>query len=403
MSASRSKQWQDHLNEPGSGSLVLQNDDPDLALVTFGDIVRFKVDDVTAFAILVEGMERVAIAPGEEVDEATTISGRGHLAVLEEAVVYPARGVDQLPIEEDRAFNWTGLSYDDSAWGVATSIGAQSGSFAYWTGLPSASWPDHSAEWIWASKQDPSYPALDEWSPAGTCYFRHEFVVPAGVFKVAVYLCADADSDLYFDGGLFLSNQASQGGSGDPTNISTAILDVTPGTHLIAAQCTNDIDPEGDMVQNPGGILIAVYSANQSGGIVSLLAHSDASWLIVEYPAVAPGMTPGEVWRIVIEEAQARGCIPEVTLMFSDSADAEGVPWPEVTDIATKVGTDYLTFLREVTATYVDCWMAPTSFELWLWVKDGRGVATPVDFHTPTSPDDPNSGNLLSLDHKMLG
>jgi hypothetical protein len=113
-------------------------------------------------------------------------------------------------------------------------------------------------------------------------------------------------------------------------------------------------------------------------------------------------MTPGEVLRHVIEEAQARGGLPSVELAFTDETDSDGVPWPETTDIATKVGYDLWTFFKELCATYIDLWMEPASFRLWAWNKGGRQTARDPNFRSPTDPLDPMSGNLVNLTYRTV-
>jgi hypothetical protein len=217
-----------------------------------------------------------------------------------------------------------------------------------------------------------------------------------------VYFTADATGKLYVDGAQIAENTAALGGSGDPNTMSDVYVDVTPGDRLFGVSMTNDVDPEGDMVQNPGGFLVAIFEADQQGNNGALLDHSDGSWKIVEYPDHAPGMTPGQVLRVTLEEVQARGGMVGWTLAFDDFFDAAGVAWPEVTDIATKVGTSYLTFLKELTVTYVDVWAQPGTLVLYAWVKGGHGSDTSVVLHAPTDPDDPLSGNIYELTHTVL-
>ena len=112
-------------------------------------------------------------------------------------------------------------------------------------------------------------------------------------------------------------------------------------------------------------------------------------------------MTPGEVVIHCVNEARARGCLPPITFAFDTEVDSAGNPWPEVTDISTKVGTDVLKFFRELTATYVDLWLEPATWTLHAWVKDHRGDERNVTLHAVTDPDDPYSGNLAGLTFKQ--
>ncbi len=107
--------FQDLLLETGSAQITFQNDDPDLALITTPNtLVNFYVETVLAFTMLAETWEAVLVDQGEEKNQATTWKGRGHTALLERGVMYPALFItdtgDARPIEEERTFNW-------SSWG----------------------------------------------------------------------------------------------------------------------------------------------------------------------------------------------------------------------------------------------------------------------------------------------
>lgn len=554
-----SRQWVDPLNETGSGQFTIQNDDPDLALIIGdgNDLVRFYYKGYAAFTMICEAYEATIIAQGEEADEATVWSGRGHLALLERALVYPARGVTNedtwyladfddtfwpvatvvlanaggtvpsfpsatadwiwgipgdttyappgecwfrvsfnlaapeaidfyfstddfgtayldgvelidlpqpptgfafftginnvslaagdhvlavkvvnrfdgrpppgnpggliaavrnsanafivesdatwkvraypahvavYPIEEDRTFTWSSLGFDDSGWGPAVEITTVGVAKISWPIPWSTEFPDDTARVLWGNGSS----IID--APQGNCYFRKTFTV-ASPGKYLIYACADNGASIYIDGGLLL-NIAGGGTYNDLgafTKVHTESVLLDAGEHLIAVSGFNYFDVGGPGL-NPGGIAIAVYSTDIDGSTaLALMLHTDASWLMVDYPVIPPGMTPGQVMRIVIEEFQARGVLPGLVLHCTDGADSAGNPWTVVADIATKVGTDVLTFFREMSGTYVDFWMAPGGLDLYAWIKDKRGRASGVVLTGATNPTDPDSGNLTAL------
>jgi len=90
------------------------------------------------------------LSPAEGHGEFAEITGPGHLALLDEAVVYPSRGVQAEPVEDDRAFDWAAVLYDDADWGAATDYGAY-GTIIEWDGddgsMP-VGFPDATAHWI---------------------------------------------------------------------------------------------------------------------------------------------------------------------------------------------------------------------------------------------------------------
>lgn len=390
---SYSRRWLDQLNEPGSGSLVLQNDDPDLALISSGDMLTFHVHGWATLSMLARQWQRTTIAPGEEVDQSTLITGPGHLAVLEEAIVYPARGWEAKPAEEDRRFDWTAPDFDDSGWGNAVESVSVNYAQSFWQLRPFAEgFPTYySTMLIWDRP--------DSWDvrPPGHCYFRRTYTSSGGALIFAVM---DDGGQLYFDGQLVLSCD-----EGFAKAYTLALTDVTPGEHTIAIHGENGPGSPEETFDNPAGVGVQVWPCDANGQPVGSFPDvaTSAEWKMVAYPPLGPpGWTPGEVLRHVIEEGQARGALHGVTLDFDDDVDSDGVPWPNVGDISTKCGTDVLTFLRELSATYVDFTMAPRSLVLRAFNRDGRGEDTDVDYHGATDPDDPLSGNIATLAHTRV-
>jgi hypothetical protein len=391
------RNFQDQLSNTGSGSLSVMNDDTDLASVNPGDLIRMQIKGVTAWTMLAREFERMSLSPGEESEQFTTISGPGILSVLDEAVIYPALGLGARPIEEDRVFNWSSSDYNAYGWIYANEIAQQGGSSLYYTGIP-VDWPDPTAYWIWGT-------GSQEIAAPGHCYFRKFFTVPAGVYKLLIYLTGDAQADLFFDGARLITTTFT---AGNPTEIRTATVDVTPGTHLIAIDGLNDPDPEGDGLQNPGSVLMSCYATDTLGTQGALLVNTDSTWLCADYPANPPGMSPGEVLRIVIDEAQARGALTGVTLDCDDLTDSNGNVWPFKAaygspeggnaEVATKIGTSVLAFVLELAGTYIDVWMSPT-LRLYAWAKGTRGATKSVTYAATTNPD---TSNLAGLTHTKV-
>jgi hypothetical protein len=98
------------------------------------------------------------------------------------------------------------------------------------------------------------------------------------------------------------------------------------------------------------------------------------------YPTSPPGFTPGAIIRILLEEAQARGALADVTLGFTDSVDSASASWPVSPDVVFRVGLDGLSMLRQLAETYVDALMAPDALRLDAWGYGTKGVASGVTF-----------------------
>lgn len=275
------RRWQDVLNDTGTGQATLQNDDPALDAVEYGAILRFRLDGEVRFGAVIEGKDAQLKAPEEEVDEATTITGRGVLALWEEAVVQPSRGADAKPVEDNRLFSWPSTSYDDSTWIAAREIVRQDEASATWSNQPTA-WPDSAAGayWIWARS------GTDRWAPPGSVFFRREFTVPAGVSQIRVYFVADNQGALYLDGEQFA--EIPNGGS--PFAARSIVIDVTAGTHLLAVGVTNNATQ--DLVASPDPPAVPVTYTVEAG---------DTLWSIATYYYGS-----GFMWRLIYEANQAQ-------------------------------------------------------------------------------------------------
>ena len=410
---SRERHWLDQLNEPGSGSLIVQADDPALGLVADGDVVQFLLDGVVVFSFLVRSRNHVAIDPNEAAGQITTLEGPGLLSVLDEAVVYPSPGVDSLPVQETRLFSWPAYDYDDAAWENAVELADVGGtvrgptipagpltgtvSLSYWADTNITEYQDLSTWFIWADTVPGVSPL--EWAPGGTCYFRKRFTVPPGAVALQFGVLFDATGQLYLDG-----MNIAEGDYGEEPNINTfnGSVPISPGLHELAAVVTNDTEEPGDITHNPGALAMYAIAVDASGGTVGAFptVHTDSSWKMLPYPASPPGMTPGEALRTVVIEGQARGALGGVTMDFTDDADSEGVAWPVVGDISTAVGNPVLAFARELVQRYIDVWMDPATLVLRAWVPDGRGTVRAVELHPVTDATDPSSGNIRTLTHR---
>lgn len=388
----REPRFQDVLSEPGSASIMFANDDPDLALIGDDALVLFELWGWAAFTMLPRELSRVTISPQEESGGLTTVTGAGTLAVLEEAVIYPSRGLAAWPIEEDRVFSWPSVDYDDSWWGPITVVAptvADMAAFYLSLGAPSSAneWPDPTAAVIWGG------PADRYGAPDGDVYFRQTFTAPErGNYRL--YWLLDNWGTVYIDG------QSVSSTTGKETFQDTVKVDLqlSAGTHTVAVVGTNWASPP----YNPGALALCVYALDSTGNRTTLATHTDSTWRALPYPPEPPGMTPGEAMLHCIAEAQARNAVVELTTAFDARADSAGAPWPIVGDLATKVGYDLLTFFRELAGTYIDMAMAPASMVLYAWARGTRGEDSGVTLHRPSDPADPWTGNLGQLSHKRV-
>lgn len=392
------RSFNDESNETGAGTLSLANGDPDNALVPLDSMITYSVYGRRAYSMLVESKHRITLDEGEEAEQITAFNGRGHVSIFERAVLYPSRGVGIQPIEEDRTFNWSTPSpvYNDAAWGKAKQICTVATAQSIWPHQPFADgWHDLTAGVIWS----PGSTAM--LAPGGNVYFRKDVNVPADGFYLLEAAC-DNEGELYLDGQKVID-------LGGFTGTFSYSVFITQGQHTIAVvgQNYHSGPPrvQGGPGQGPAGLIMALYSTDSNGEPVSVIFHTDSTWKIVAYPETPPGMYVGEVLHYVYNEAIARGVkdFNNIELKFGKRLDSAGEYWPETLDIASKVGTHYLTFLVELASTYIDWWMKPGTLEFYAWNKGTRNRISGVSLHAPTDEDDPTTGNLFEQTHTVFG
>jgi hypothetical protein len=416
LAGSMRRQWQEELNETGSASMVIPNEDPDSTVVNEGDVIVFTDEGWAVFGWLVKEIERVQIARSEEIEQVTTFSGVGLLGLLSEALVYPQRGLHRkpLPHDDDRYFSWFSPDYE-AQWfwpnaKVVTTYGELVGTDTRWSVGGKAipfDWPDPQAAWIWAEG------ATIDWAPSGDCYFAADFTVPDGVTNVVISVACDDVGTVYLDGDKYGEVEWAMEDT-YPLEIWT---EVTAGEHYLAVKANNsaeDPDFAGTYTMNPAGMICTVYPANDEEITGPPIFRSDDSWRVLAYPASPPGMTPGmAMWHCIFEAGSieamgihGRGTLAGLEITWHDDVDTDGNPWPVVGDISTKIGTDILTFFKELAVTYVDFAMDPANFRMHAWVKGMRGAnrtgpdgspTGPVELYPVTDPTDPWSGNLAGL------
>jgi hypothetical protein len=358
--------WLDQLNDVGSGTFSIHVTDEDLAanptLKRYGNIARFSLDGVEQFAAIIEARACPPAPPGEDAERIWTFAGRGVLALLEDAVVYPEATVSGSKLRQ-RFFDFTAISYDESDWIAANETHRQDDSAGGYAGYP-LEWPDPTAFWIWSREAS----LVDV--PVGSSFFRKAFTLAADT-TVAVFATADDDFRLWLDGEEVLSNWLL---THQPYWQQTfrVNLDLTAGTHQIAVQAANSAGP----VPNPASFIASIMEIdpNEVDKLTgTVFVHTDDTWVCLDYPENVPGSTIGRVLRILIEEGQARGALEGITLDFDDLIDSKGASWDEQPDVAIDIGTNYLDVIRTFVEQWVDAEMSPT-LELRVYNKGTLGT-----------------------------
>lgn len=375
--------WQEVLNETGSGQVTLGLGDADLAHLVEGNIVRCFIDGTAAFSWVVGPMGQTTVAAAEEAEEERTVNGRGTLSVFSEAIVYPEVTsaladfpplADRKPLDT-RRFDYTSPLFDSSPWPLAVEVPAPASLAG---GLPNG-WPGADAEWIWDALPDGSNN-----NPTGDIYIRHVFTLAAAT-RLTFYMTCDDGFEFFLDGELILSDLRTPYLQLLTRSVTTELV---AGNHVIAVRAVNGPGAGSD---NPGAFAMTAIELDGNGDPLTPLEWtSDVGWYCVGYPPEPPGMTVGRVLIHLVNEAQARGALPGVTVGFTADLDSSGAPWPEVPSIALKIGTNYLDVLAQLTEAYVDVAMDPGSLRLDAWAERGTASGATLGIGT----------NLLGLTHR---
>lgn len=384
--------WQEQMGEAGSGSVTLLNDDPDLALIRDGDIIRFELYGEAAFSFVVTGRDKATIAPGEEHDETTTLTGPGLLAWLTSSMlIYPARQppaqihgpafdrhIQGAPIEEDRIFSWASYAQlvDNDLYGPVVDLGPMP------EPLPTDNgWPE-------------GVVAQRIWVPAGALtgqvYYRVGFTCADPTVEIYIHAPLMDPIKVWLDGSLVAD---SPGGLdyGDVQVVGGDTSTLGTDQHVLCV-----------WVNHLGGDawLAAVgLGVDDEGEYTGQVMGTSTDWLAVAYPPSPPPVTAGAVIEAVLGEMNSRRYNPQMGVAFSIETDSDGNAWPPLPEITTKVGSTVWTFLQEL-SDYVEVYMAHNPNALYAWVAGGRGSERDVTLHGPTDPHDPDTSNLRALTHK---
>lgn len=396
------REFTDIASDSGSGSFRVALDD----LSSYADLdldrklVNFYVRGQLAWTMMLETDTFVQVDPDrEDENEGSTVNGRGHLALWEEAIVHPALGTGSQPAEDDRTFDWTEPGFDDSAWPLAKMITFHLFASVGLLGLPpswpipwSLDYPDQRAWILWGSSGDQFT------APIGDIYLREKDVLIGFSGQVALFMLADNYAEFYVDGVLVMTVNGFA--EGRPVELFT----ITAGFHTFAIKATNLGGPGGveatlyipgyppTLLWHTGGDPVDVYGAGFGINVGNKMK-------VLQYPANPPAMTIGQVILTALAEAQARGILTYMDVTFTELTDSSGDPW-EYAAISTKIGTDYFQFLKEIANTYADIAMVPGQTLLQAWNKDTRGALVALEFHPVNAdPDleDQTQGNVTSL------
>jgi len=398
-------------NEPGSGALSLDMEDPALALFANDgtDIIYFTYRGVQGFEMIPNLIREIFIATSEEPDEVTIYTGLGPLGVLVKAIVFPTNGPGRSPIEEDRHLGWMTREYDHSSWDTVEVLGDINHAMdviAFELSVP--------VEDIEAKVRQnlpftglipvvgPPGTSMSLDAPVGDWYVYEDETmnptlnIPTDGDYFIYFGPVDDEMEAYVDG-----QQVATMAGLNVFGVTSAAVSLTAGPHSVATHVRNlaFTSPNPTKVSWQIATEPSVATLLDPGGDSTLIAYSCGDAKVLAYPPTVPGQTILKSFRILLQEAQNRGKLPNVVCMFTDTHYSDGRVAEPIPDFGTKVGTNLMNVAREIT-TYVDVKGKVVQvggvrkIGIFMWEKDTRGSVTDVVFERAAPGGDDSTGNL---------
>ena len=372
------KRFTRELSELGSGGFAIARSDPKAtdAILAIGNLVKFRVGGTHRDAIWIEEPATTLVSTGEKGGEIVAIDGRGALAYLERAAVYPP----VWPTAAADAVAWS--SVDNGSTGTTSlavpkpvaPLPSLAGDVVVVTILCVGATPSTPTGWklirnvtngtlravVFRKRLLASEPASWTW----------HWTAATKATGAAVTL-RNASSD---DTTWGISDTTGSGTAVELPSVSVGLVDGVLLTFAGSAASTSFTPGAGltEIVDHAdtGRTLEAAYLVNPAlgdTGDLTATAGSSAAWIGLQVvipstasaDAIFDGATFGSVLATLIDEAQARGAMPALTYDFTASVDSHGEPWPDVHDLSFHVGTNLLEVWRHLVTLGLEGGMTP--------------------------------------------
>jgi hypothetical protein len=331
------------LNEPGDGEVTVPLDHPNIAAMTYRNVVRLTQDGEVIKAFVINDIKDVTEAT-DAARKLRTVSGEGLLSRLREMVRVTPNPINRLPLSFVRRHDWAAPETSATSWNATLYAQNRTALLGLVSNRP-VSWPTPVAPnealgvaWIHTVAQLTTH-------PAGTVYYHREFTLDAET-EVAFFVTAADEFALAVDGVELLAEKLT-----GPNSVWlytwVAAGRFAAGTHTVRVKV--------DVINATGqaGMIFAAFETGPAG-ISDLLFVSgnnadptaiNGGWKALNAPATAPGQTPGQIIRLGMAEAAARGC-ETPTLNFSDTVDSNGDAWADTIPLSYRVPTTELDVLE---------------------------------------------------------
>ena len=232
LTQSLTSEFVDEFNAPGYGSVTVPLFSTDANLLVKDAVVRVIYQDDVRFAWFVETRDRdLANSSGQQT---LTASGRGLLAILEDAVVYPLGGLADF-VAPDRPFNWA--SGPGGGWrgsgNYQDALGVQWRNDSTAREKLPVRWKDPVAQWIW--RTDPETAVQ-----RGTVnWFYRDFTLTESK-RIKFYASCDNQMDVFLDGQQIMSSSDFDAEAASFTQMARFTIRLGIGTHTLSARVKND-------------------------------------------------------------------------------------------------------------------------------------------------------------------
>jgi hypothetical protein len=231
LSQQLSSEFVDEFNQPGYGTVTVPLFSADASLLVKDAVVRVIYRDEVRFAWFVETRGRdLANTRGQQT---LTASGRGLLAWLEDAVLYPQGGLADF-LAPDRPFNWASGPGDwRNSGNYQAALGVQwKNDTTSRKNLP-VRWKDPSAQWIWRTNPETVV-------QRGTVnWFYRDFTLTSPT-RVKFFASCDNSMDVFLDGQQIMSSSDFDQEAASFTQMARFTIRLGIGTHTLAARVKND-------------------------------------------------------------------------------------------------------------------------------------------------------------------
>lgn len=353
--------WQDVPNGMGSFSFELPLGHADVALCTFGRIVRFLVGTDPAFAGVITSVKPVPVDPGAEGGaESVRVAGKGMLLELDEAKTRakpaastsPGTIADIFPPVDERWFEWYGVDYDDSngsAWIASTVRGTHGEASAVNPGLPGGM-RVLGAKWIWsadvAGRED------------DFLFFRRWVYLTAGFYCLDF---AAYDAGVYINGKRWPRNCAL----GEKERAEFTVINAGYVLLAFEADLRDTNFDEG---------LVWQLTEGQDGAVV---AYSDTSTKVYYLADAVLSMNAAQILLTLKGDHAA---LSDWTFNFTTTADSDSASLTSTSAVTARVGDDSLwDVLVALSEVYIDFDCDPTTKTLSIWNKGTHANTSTTD------------------------